>query len=56
VLVEADVFADGHNQVACQILDSQDSEEFQSCRWRIIRTTTLCKTIMKQAIRKKNAP
>lgn len=42
VVVEADVFADGHDQVACQILFRQDGEEFQSSlmeplvndRWR----------------------
>jgi starch synthase (maltosyl-transferring) len=42
VVVEADVFADGHDQVACQILYSPDTEEFQSSpmkalandRWR----------------------
>ena len=30
VLVEADVFADGHDQVACQILYWQDKEELQT--------------------------
>src|SRR5580693_4361796 len=42
VLVEADVFADGHDQVACQILYWQDMKELQSSpmtplgndRWR----------------------
>jgi starch synthase (maltosyl-transferring) len=42
VVVEANVFADGHDQVACQILHSQDNEKFQSSpmkplgndRWR----------------------
>jgi len=42
VVVEADVFADGHDQVVCQILYSDDSENFQSSpmkplandRWR----------------------
>jgi starch synthase (maltosyl-transferring) len=42
VVVEADVFADGHDQVACQIVYWQGRKEFQSClmkplandRWR----------------------
>jgi starch synthase (maltosyl-transferring) len=42
VVVEADVFADGHDQVTCQILYSEDGENFQSSpmqplandRWR----------------------
>jgi starch synthase (maltosyl-transferring) len=42
VVVEADVFLDGHDQVACQILYSEDGEKFQSSpmnplgndRWR----------------------
>ncbi|MGB2667228.1 MAG: alpha-1,4-glucan--maltose-1-phosphate maltosyltransferase [Candidatus Acidiferrum sp.] len=42
VVVEADIFSDGHDQVACQILYSEDSENFQSSpmkplandRWR----------------------
>jgi starch synthase (maltosyl-transferring) len=42
VVVEADVFADGHDQVACQIVYWQERKEFQSClmkpfandRWR----------------------
>jgi len=42
VIVEADVFADGHDQVACQILQRQDGHELQTSpmkplgndRWR----------------------
>ena len=42
VIVEADVFADGHDQVACQILHRQDGHELQTSpmkpfgndRWR----------------------